>query len=326
MPRLIDRNLERQKPRNWSLQDYYTSRNKILIIRETGGLGDILMHRMMFEDIKETIPEAEIHFACPSRYHTAVTDHPFIDKVLDVATVNVRNYVYYHNTTSACARWEQTMAPFSGKHRSDIWADHCGITLTKHNMHLSLEKEYKQYGKDILARIRQGNEQLSVALCPISAMVVKNLMKDQMQGLVKGLRAMGRFVFALHTRPIPELQEIDCPVLYGQTIRQWMGIIQASDYVISVDTAGFHYAGGIGKPLMGIFTFADGKVYGHFYNFVLVQKHRDNGDWDCGPCYNWPSCPKTKAIPKPCLTLLTIPMMLEGAKEMFERWPIPLSI
>jgi len=44
-------------------------------------------------------------------------------------------------------------------------------------------------------------------------------------------------------------------------------------------------AGGLGKPLCGIFTFADGKIYGKHYDFVLVQKHRDNGNWNCGSCF-----------------------------------------
>lgn len=32
------------------LRDFYNKRNKILVQRSCGGLGDIPMHRMMFED------------------------------------------------------------------------------------------------------------------------------------------------------------------------------------------------------------------------------------------------------------------------------------
>lgn len=323
MPRLIDTRSDSRKPHSWSLKDYYNNRNKLLIVRETGGLGDILMHRMLFEDIKKKLPEVEIHFACPTRYHAAVQDHPYIDKILDSSIVNIEKYVNYHFTTSACNREEHKMAmkfPYSWKHRSDIWAEWCGVTLENHNMHIHLTDEEKKYGENVLQKIRNGNNQPSVAFCPISAMIVKNLMKDQMQGVVKELRTMGYFVFGLHTQPIAELQEIECPVVCGQNIRQWMGTINAADYVISVDTAGFHFAGGIGKPLVGIFTFADGVEYGKYYQFELVQKHRKNGDWDCGPCYCWPNCPKSQSIPKPCLTLLTVPMIIEGAKKMFANW------
>ena len=76
------------------------------------------------------------------------------------------------------------------------------------------------------------------------------------------------------------------------------------------------------KPLVGIFTFADGKVYGKHFDFFLVQRHRDDDPtWTCGPCYNWGMCPKTKRSPKPCLTELTADMMLEKADAMLEKWP-----
>jgi ADP-heptose:LPS heptosyltransferase len=98
-------------------------------------------------------------------------------------------------------------------------------------------------------------------------------------------------------------------------------VIEAADYVVSVDSAAFHCAGGLGKPLTGIFTYCDGKVYGKYYDFVLVQKHRDNGDWPCGPCFHWPSCPKSKEMLKPCLTELTPDILADGLERMFQKWP-----
>ena len=53
-----------------------------------------------------------------------------------------------------------------------------------------------------------------------------------------------------------------------------------------------------------------------------MQKHRKNGDWDCGPCYNWGNCTKTKKVPKPCLTEITADMIVEGVKKMFEKHPL----
>ena len=52
----------------------------------------------------------------------------------------------------------------------------------------------------------------------------------------------------------------------------------------------------------------------------------DNGDWSCGPCYNWMTCTHPKGCgnalePKPCLTELTVEEIKEGIDKMFERWP-----
>jgi ADP-heptose:LPS heptosyltransferase len=93
------------------------------------------------------------------------------------------------------------------------------------------------------------------------------------------------------------------------------------DYMITVDTAAFHLAGGLRKPLCGIFTFADGKVYGKHYDFTLVQKHRDNGNWECGPCFKFGNCIKSRKQLKPCLTEITETEIISGIDEMFKKWP-----
>ena len=317
MPRLL-RKHHVGMMKSLSLKQFYEKRNKILLIRETGGLGDILMHRMMIEDFKLLMPEAKIVFATPKKYHDALYDHPFIDELVESKEVDIHDYVVSYNTTSACTRYEMRMYPYSGKNRSDIWANHCGVTLTRHNMHITLEPGFKQYGLDFVENAREGSTGPAVCLCPVSAMEVKNLQDWQLEGLVEGLRARGCFVYAAHFYELPKLIEMGVPQATMTSIREWMGIISAADHVVSVDTAGFHFAGGIGKPLVGIFTFADGKAYGRHYNFTLVQKHRDNGDWDCGPCYNWSVCPKCPTQPKPCLLEITPKMILKGYDEMVE--------
>jgi hypothetical protein len=304
----------KDRPYPISVRDFYNKRNRILVLRETGGLGDILMHRMMFEDFKLLAPDLNVCFACPEKYHEAVEDHPYIDEILDSKKIDPRDFVMSYTTTSACTRHEMMMAPLSKKNRADIWANHCGVELTRHNMHINLESRYAEAARERLGA-QNGPK---IALCPISAMIVKNLTTEQQNGLIARLRLLGCYTYILHNKPLPE---VDAPVWNGLSIREWMGAIDAADYVISVDTAGFHYAGGTGKPLTGIFTFADGKVYGRHYDFVLVQKHWDNGDWDCGPCYSWPNCPKVKTVPKPCLTELTIDIMMDGVQQMMEKWP-----
>jgi ADP-heptose:LPS heptosyltransferase len=149
----------------------------------------------------------------------------------------------------------------------------------------------------------------------------KNLNNMQITEVVKALRQRGCYVYSSHTGDIEILSKLEVPILQGG-LKKWMGYVYAADYVISVDTSTFHMAGGIKKPLVGIFTFTDGKIYGKFYKFKLIQKHRDNGDWSCGPCYNWPACPKTDKNPKPCLTEITSKMIMDGIEEMFKEWPL----
>lgn len=311
--------------RTMSLKDFYERRNKVLIFRGCGGLGDIFMHRMMFEDVKRLMPDAELHFACPKYYHEAVKDHPFIDRVLDSSHVDRNDYIAFYNTTTACGRAEMKLAPFSGPHRSDIWSAHCGFLLTKHNMHISLTDEEKAEGRRLIKEHRDRNGPC-VIFMPVSAQENKNLLEHQIKGAVEGIRDRGLCVVGLHDIPIWNLLKNDIPMITTKKIRQWMGVIHEADYVLSVDTAGFHCAGGMGKPLVGVFTWADGEVYGKYYDFFLVQRHRNSDpNWTCGPCYNWGNCPKTKDYLKPCLTEITPEMILASVDKMLAKSPMKNS-
>jgi len=303
-----------------SIRQFNEQRYNILILRGAGGLGDILMHRMMFEDFKLLLPDVRITFACPSTYFPAVVDHPFVDEVVDFMTVDPQDFLIAYNTTSSCGRHECQVAPYADKHRSDIWAWNCGVILTKHNMHLRLTDEERKAGEEALAKYANGRK--IVVLAPISAMESKNLSPEQMNGTARELERLGFSVVCLHNTPVATMKE--APVLVTSDIRHWMGIINAADAVVSVDTGTFHCAGGFKKPLVGIFTWADGLVYGKWFDFVLVQKHRSfTPGWGCGPCYKWHDCPMcpSQKIRKPCVTELSVDDIMTGVRAMFGLWP-----
>lgn len=307
------------KPADLTIEQFSKINNRIAIIRNIGGLGDIFMHRMMFEDFKQIAPDCEITFALPQEYHIAVEDHPYIDRVVDCKTLNKDDYGITYNTSNACIRYEVKIAPFADKHRSDIWANHCGVELKNHEMHIRLTDEEVATGKELIEKHRTRSGP-SVAFCPISAMPTKNLNLLQQTTVINCLHDHNCFAFGLHTDPIDALNTLKIPTIHRTGIKKWMCVLAAADYVVSTDTAAFHFAGGIKKPLTGIFSFADGKIYGKYFDFILVQKHRDDGDWDCGPCYNYGICSKCSGPVKPCLTEITSKMLKEGIEKMFLKW------
>lgn len=299
--------------KSFTLPEFIEKRNNILILRNHGGLGDIFMHRMMFEDFKILSPDCKITFALPAQYHDAVKDHPFLDHIADCNKIDRQDFPVSYNTSKACIRYELKIAPLSDKHRSDIWADQCGLTLQNHNMHIILSEEEKQRGKDLIEKHRNSDGPI-VIFAPISAMKAKNLNDSQQKTIINHLKEKGCCIIGLHSKEIPSL-----PTICDINIREWMAVLNAANYVVSVDTAAFHCAGGLKKPLTGIFTFADGKVYGKYFDFVLIQKHRDDG-WACGPCYEWAKCPHPGKV-KPCLAQIDKKMLCIGLDKMFEKWP-----
>lgn len=318
-----------------SIRDFYHKRNKVLIIRNARGLGDILMCRMMFEDFKRVMPDMHLVFACPTIYHDLVRNHPFVDEVVDSVTVNRSNYLISYDISTCCIKWECDNAPFANKHRADIWAEHCGVTLSNHNMHLPiLDKELLQFGQFQVKQARNMSirkfdiKSPNVLFTPIAFDVLRTLTDRHIIGVIKWLHNNGCFVYSTHMHKISLLEDLGVPVLSGFNTLEWLSLVNAADYVVTVDTSVFHYAGGIGKPMTGIFTHADGKYRGKYFDFVLVQKHRDNGNWPCGPCYNHAMCTHPKClnpgainVEKPCLTELTITEITDGIKKMFDRWP-----
>ena len=185
-------------------------------------------------------------------------------------------------------------------------------------MHIQLSPKEIEIGTDIIERNRDRKGPI-VALAPISAMQHKNLNPTLILETVNGLRDRGCYVFALHHDPIQCVLSNDIPMINESKIRNWMSIINQSDAIISVDTSSFHCAGGLKKPVVGIFTFANSDAYGRHYDTKeLVQ----------GPCplnyrgcYDWGECPGKKDPILPCCANLKSTEILEAFDKLSLRFP-----
>lgn len=324
-----------------SLRSFYNKRNKVLLIRNSRGIGDILNCRMLFKNFKKINTDLHLTFACSEEYLNLIKGHPYVDDVVDVDKICKEEYMVSYDISNCCIHYESTQMSKNTKHRAEIWADHCGINLEDQNMYLpfiSREKITDGYlaVKEIKNNSQYNKNGPSVFFSPTAYEQLRSLTLEQTNETIKFLRNKGFFVYSSSNITLKPLENMEVPVLTGRTLEDWMSYIHAADYVVTVDTATFHYAGGIKKPLTGIFTHVDGKLRGKFYDFVLVQKHRDNGNWPCGPCYNYlycshPNCtqpitgPNNQRSPlglRPCLTELTTTEIKEGIDKMLLRWPI----
>lgn len=310
-----------------SLKRFASLRNKILFNHKLGGLGDVFMQRMLFREVKNILPDAEIHFACLPAYIPAIADHPFIDQCLSVHEVNEGDYLAVYDTSVALANQYENRYTLQCKYnRADIWSKYCGFDLPSHDMDFALDAaKVEACRQQLVAKCNKNGP--VVLFCPVSKMRTKSLMPHQIAWVIKACQEFN--LIGINDKPVPELDKAGIPGVYGQSIPDWMHFVAAGDYMISVDSAAFHLAGGLRKPLLGVFTFANGKTYGMHYDFILVQNHFEDGIWDCGPCYNFKACPKTKGEIKPCLSELTKEQFDAGLKALFNRWkpanPLPAS-
>lgn len=308
-----------QRPKPLSLRDFYKRKDSVLFWHELGGLGDVLMHRMLFNEVRKTSPSIKINFACLPDYMNAAKDHPCIDKVLNSKNINVDDFgIVYNTCVTVVDRYENAVAPFCKEHRSDLYAKVCNITLSEHDMNFNLDKDLIQICKTNMKSKFKNPEKPIVLFSPVSKMATKSLLTHQIQAVVDATKELN--LIGIHNSEISDLKNLNIPVINNINIVDWMCYVAAADYVISVDSAVFHMAGGLKKPLVGIFTFADGKCYGKYFDFILIQKHRDHGNWDCGPCFKFCACPKSQKLQKPCLTEITSEEIKNGILKMLEKW------
>ena len=128
-----------------TIKDFSTKRNKVLLFHDKGGLGDVLMHRMLLNDMKLHLPDVEFTVACLPEYKEATTDHPYIKDVVDSRNVNHNDYIVAFNTcVSVADRYENKNAPYYTDHRSDIWARYCGLELSDHDMKFQIDPKRKE--------------------------------------------------------------------------------------------------------------------------------------------------------------------------------------
>lgn len=299
--------VKKQVKKPISLRDHYQRRNKVLVKRRCGGFGDILVQRMMFEDMSAT--GMDITFACPLYYLHMAKNHPFA-KAIRIEDAKEEEFGVVYDITTVCRVHEAKMGDNNKDNRSDIWAAHCGIELKNHNMFLAANekvveqfRDYYRGKKTVLLATQSTNDEFGMA---------KSLTNEQIEALVDGLRKLGYHPISVHNEIQAVYESLGVEQFTDLDIDPWIALVAAADFIISVDTGTFHIAGGLKKPLVGVFSFTDGKVYGKYYDFVLVQKHRDNGDWDCGPCFNVGFCPKSTEIMKPCMTTISANDILQG--------------
>lgn len=304
-----------------SLKEFNEARNTILFISDWGGLGDILIHRLIFDDVKKLIPDSKIHFCCLSQYEQAIKDHPLVDKVIFPENLKKENYlVFYQTCVKTSNKYESHYGKDCKLNRAEVWGLFCGYEITNPDMHFKLHKgKIEMYKKRMLETVENPQKPI-VVFNPKSAITTKCLQPNQIKFVIDSLQNCN--VFVIGKKEDKELKKYKINLISNTTIEEWIYYTACADYVVTVDTATFHLAGGLKIPMTGIFTFANGKTYGKYYDFILVQKHMDNGNWECGPCYNYRKCPKTEKELKPCLTEITENEIIEGIDLMFKKWPI----
>ena len=303
-----------------SIKKYQQIKNRICVLRSYGGIGDILAMRMIFQELKEKYPEYHISWAVPHNLFHAAVKHPFIDEVISAHNYDASSFLHIFNLSTICTRYEWKMKRQNDKNRSDIWANHLGLNLTKHNMFMPEYPECYDTIKQKLKNMGWDGKKKLIAFAPQSAIQVKNLTVKQCEFIQK--MTSDSFIFIVNIVPILELSHLKIPTICGVSLKEAFASIQLSDFVISTDTGTLHAAAGYNKPTLGIFSYVSGEVYCKYYPSVqVVQKTiKDDPNW-CGPCHDFANCSvEPNQFHKPCLTQITEEMIHKNWLELLNKY------
>ena len=279
-----------KKETHQSIKDYYAIKDKICILRSCGGYGDILVSRMIFEDLKKNYPQFHITYAIPEFYFPIVKDHIYIDNIIDCKNFEKNDYNTFFNITHNCLRYEVSTGIDCDKNRSDIWAESFGLKLENHNMHLPKLDKNKDHIMSQLRKHGYKDGQKIIVFTPYSAVPTRHLLAKHRQIVESVLMKTNAFCFCLHGAPVLENPSI--PFIIGKNLIEAMSYIYFSDLVITTDTGHLHCAGGYDKNILGFFNYANGSLVGKYYkNLTVVQKNGYNDpNWNCGPCNDIGKC------------------------------------
>jgi len=294
-------------------------KNKILILRDSGGYGDILNMRMIFEDLKNKYPEFEFDWALPHGYFPAAAQHPYVKNLIPHNQINFENYLAVYNLTYSCTKYEWSKKKQTDKNRADIWAEYMGSKLLNHNMFMPNYKEnYTKIIEILKSKGWDGHKKL-VCFTPHSAIGAKNLLFFQMKSVQEMTQEF--FLIGHHNVPILELNQLQIPQICNLNLQESMSLINFCNLIVSTDTGHLHCAGGYGIPTLGIFSYTSGyEICKYYSKCIVVQKYNANNIEDCGPCFNYNNCPRTTDTIKPCLEEISPEMIKKGWKKLLDSY------
>ena len=286
---------------------------RVTVLRQLGGLGDLLLLSPVFRGLKEKYPNCHLTVATTWVYGSGALPqllklNPFVDQVVrlephEYAPPMLRSCKKEFSEVPndwnppcieqadevielnvICSMVETATMPNVVKHRTDIWCDHAGVNPSSKKPILVLSKEELAQGKrwcdDNLGQGKRIGVVLN-AMSPIRAW-------PYAEEFTKDLQRAGYKVVTLD--PVKRVAD-DIPALIGRQIRFVASCMAHLDAVVTPDTGLLHVAGAVGTPILGLFGSTD--------PLLRMREYAGSFSWPkrlvpCGGCFYVYQCLKDK--------------------------------
>ncbi len=294
--------------------DFFLRKKTAIVIRQLGGIGDVLTLSCIYRGIKEKYPDLHVInittqiYLCGSLIDLAKHNH-FIDDIVEISPYDaatditkswwrqyekserledeiiIKKSEYAIDLNVACIQKENDEINLFGKvqtPRYKIWCDAADIIPSSYAPIYNITKKEQEEADDYIEEnLSFGNKPI-VGIGLSSADIKRGFSKDKLHQVAIKLQNMGCTVVTVD----PTYKFDDVPYLIGKKVKELMPIIKRMSAFVSVDSGLLHMAGVAGTPVIGLFGPTDYKMRMAYYKGSAIDSSKF---MPCAPCwYNHP--------------------------------------
>lgn len=323
---------------------------RVTVLRQLGGIGDMLMCTPVFLGLKEKYPGCQVVVGTSWDYVAGclpqlLRNNPFVDQVVRVephefATawmkqskwefrgvpneripdcVQSTDLVIELSVICAMTETREMQSPEGVvTHRTDIWCRAAGVEPSSRRPILCLTNDELAWGKAWCDEHLGEGARIGLPLKTMSGTVIGKDVRGwpHTEAFAFDLLRAGYKVVTLD--PMRSLSTA-IPALIGRPIRAVAAVIAHLDALVTPDTGLLHVAGAMGTPILGLFGSTNGDLRMREYAGHYTIAHRMA---PCGPCWYSNSCLKN---PKEedrvyCMKRISRDLVMYELQVMLERF------
>lgn len=323
------------------------SKKRIVVVRQLGGIGDVLSMSCVYRGLREKYPKHTICLATGEVYLSgALTDiaahNPFIDELHAIEPYECttkRTKAVWHqyygtvphilddlpwyekadvkidlNTACVDYEWPAMHTPEGiKKPRYQVWCEHAGVVPSTYFPIYQIKKKEREVADDYF-RERGWNPDEIVAVGATSCDKKRAIGQHMLNTLCAGIKRNG-------LRPViidPSFKLEDYDAINGKRISELMPLIERMRVAVSVDSGLLHMAGALKVPVVGIFGPTDQEMRMRLYKGSAIDSRKLVA---CAPCWYGYHCLKdlNQSRHFECLNKIDPNMVVEEVRRWADK-------
>lgn len=253
-------------------------KKRLRVVREAGGLGDLVRLFPVFAGLRRKYPDHEIHFYCLNHYRDLMLHCKDIDVYIPVnmmdrrprlAPLDEQKYPYLDRGTRYDLEFDMFCPAYLHevitdgkvtKERTHLWCEAAGVEF-KPAVFMPWDEE--RIWADNWLTERMIDPLRAVILQPFGTSRSRNWAPDNWTELIQLMNAQGITPIAVDV--CRRIAKLPCEQLVYPTFGQLGAILERCQLAISGDSGIFHFAAAVGTKALGLFgqTKGDVMIEGH---------------------------------------------------------------